>query len=101
MREAWLDEVPVACSTATALPEQAGNAALLFDPLSIESIAQAIERINSDYDLGQKLKRNGSIRLKNFSREKAAKAYRAVYRQAAGVDLSEEDRFLQKMDQTW
>lgn len=101
MREAWLDEVPVACSTATALPEQAGNAALLFNPLSVESIAQAIERINSDYDLRQGLRRNGSIRLKNFSWEKAAKAYRAVYRQAAGVDLSEEDRFLLKLDQSW
>ena len=31
--EAWQDRAPVACSTATSLPEQAGDAALLFDPL--------------------------------------------------------------------
>lgn len=101
MREAWLDGVPVACSTATALPEQAGDGALLFDPLSVESIALAVSQMSTDSALRHRLQKNGSKRVLNYRWDTAARAYRAVYRRAAGAPLSDEDRYLLKLDKTW
>ena len=92
MFEAWMERVPFACSTATMLPEQAGDAALLFDPFSVEAIADALKRMASDRMLRQKLVRKGTERLRRFTWERIAKAYRALYRCAAGRPLSAEDR---------
>ncbi|MFZ5919809.1 MAG: glycosyltransferase family 4 protein [Chloroflexota bacterium] len=96
--EAWYEHVPVACSTVTSLPEQAGNAALLFDPFSIEEIANAVQRMATDEQLRDSLRKRGRHRLMDFSWERTAKAYRAVYRRAAGRPLSEEDRQLLSWD---
>jgi glycosyltransferase involved in cell wall biosynthesis len=96
--EAWLEGTPATCSTATSLPEQAGEAALLFDPLSVESIAEAVGRMSRDPGLRQRLKEQGARRLVNFNWERTARAYRAVYRRAAGFELSENDRRLLACD---
>jgi len=40
------------------------------------------------------LRRRGSERIRLFTWERTAKMYRALYRQVAGVPLSEEDRAL-------
>ncbi|HEY6803771.1 MAG TPA: glycosyltransferase family 1 protein [Pyrinomonadaceae bacterium] len=92
--EAWQHGVPVACSTVTSLPEQVDDAALLFDPYSVEAIAAALERLNTDPFLRHGLVQRGRHRLEQFSLERTARAYRAVYRSAAGQDLTEEDREL-------
>lgn len=92
--EAWLEGVPVACSNVTSLPEQSGDAALLFDPFSIEAIADAVRRMATDRHLRDDLARRGKRRLKVFSWERTAKAYRAVYRRAARHPLTDEDRWL-------
>ena len=92
--EAWQEDVPVACSTVTSLPEQAGNGALLFDPLSVDAIAAAVHRMAGDEHLRAKLRTAGKERLGDFSLERTAKAYRAVYRRAAGRPLTEEDQWL-------
>lgn len=94
--EAWQEEVPVACSTVTSLPEQVGNAALLFDPFSVEGIATAVKRLVIDESLRKNLIQRGKERLKDFSWERTAKAYRAVYRQATNRNITEEDRALLK-----
>ncbi len=96
--EAWYDGAPVACSNATSLPEQAGDAALLFDPLSMESIAAAVGTMATNPGLRDSLRKRGEKRLKDFSWGRTAKAYRAVYRQAAGHPLEEEDRWLLTWD---
>jgi glycosyltransferase involved in cell wall biosynthesis len=98
--EAWQHNVPVACSTATMLPEQAGDGALIFDPFSVEAIATAVARMAIDVELRDDLRRRGASRLNDFSLERAVKAYRAVYRRAAGVNLNEEDRWLLGRDWT-
>jgi glycosyltransferase involved in cell wall biosynthesis len=49
--EAWQHGAPVACSSVTSLPEQAAGAALLFDPLSVEGIADALARMATGEDL--------------------------------------------------
>jgi glycosyltransferase involved in cell wall biosynthesis len=92
--EAWQHDVAVACSAVTSLPEQAADAALLFNPLSTESIAGAVARMATDTELREDLRRRGALRLQDFSLERTAKAYRAVYRRAAGSELNEEDRWL-------
>jgi glycosyltransferase involved in cell wall biosynthesis len=96
--EAWQDDVPVACSNVTSLPEQAGDAALIFDPLSVEAMAAAIAEMATNAQLREDLRRRGRRRLADFSWERSAKAYRAVYRRAAGHVLGEEDRWLLSWD---
>ena len=48
LMEAMAAGVPVACSNTTALPEVAGDAALLFDPRVPAQISDAILRLASD-----------------------------------------------------
>jgi glycosyltransferase involved in cell wall biosynthesis len=96
--EAWLEGTPVACSTVTALPEQVGDSALTFDAFDTKSIANAVARIATDAVLRDQLTSRGYRRLQDFSWERTAKAYRAVYRRAAGCDLNEEDRWLLSWD---
>lgn len=92
--EAWQHGAPVACSSVTSLPEQAAGAALLFDPFDVEALARALARMATEEALREELKRLGAYRLEDFSLERTAKAYRAVYRRAAGRRLCEEDAWL-------
>ncbi len=96
--EAWYDGAPVACSNVTSLLEQVGDAAFLFDPLSVESIATAVGEMAANAELRKTLRQRGAMRLKDFSWERTAKAYRAVYRRAAGHALTEEDQWLLTWD---
>ena len=96
--EAWQEGTPAACSTVTSLPEQAGDAALLFDPLSVDAIADAVAKMATNPGLREDLRRRGAKRLQDFSWERTAKAYRAVYRRAAGYPLSDEDKWLLSWD---
>lgn len=98
--EAWQHGAPVACSSVTSLPEQAAGAALLFDPSDVEEVTGALARMAADEGLREELKRRGARRLEDFSLERTAKAYRAVYRRAAGLRLGEEDRRLLGWDWT-
>ncbi len=95
--EAWFEGLPVACSDASALPDQVMNAALLFDPTDVISIANAIARMATEAELRDQLRSRGYRRLQDFDWERTAKAYRAVYRRAAG-QLTDEDRWLLSWD---
>jgi glycosyltransferase involved in cell wall biosynthesis len=94
MLEAWQHGAPVACAAITSLPEQAGDAALLFDPTSVPEIASALERMRTDAGLRDDLRARGARRLQELDPTVTLKRYRAVYRQAAGLALQEEDRWL-------
>jgi glycosyltransferase involved in cell wall biosynthesis len=96
--EAWQEGTPVACSTVTSLPQQAGNAALLFDPYEPHAIAEAVGRMATDATLRDTLRANGRRRLGDFSWERTARAYRAVYRRTAGVTLTSEEKELLAWD---
>ncbi|MCI0616677.1 glycosyltransferase family 1 protein, partial [bacterium] len=98
MFEAWQDHVPVTCSNVTSLPEQAADAALIFDPLSVDSIAAALTRMTTEPELREQLIVRGQKRLQDFSWDRTARAYRAVYRRAAGVNLTKEDHHLLNWD---
>ncbi len=96
--EAWQCDVPVACSAVTSLPEQVADAALLFDPLSVASLADALKLMHTDAGLRKDLIERGSRRLRDFSLERTARAYRAVYRRAAGRRLNDEEQRLLEWD---
>ena len=74
--------VPVACSATTALPEVAGDAALLFDPESVEEIRDAVARLLADGALRAELAERGRRRAELFSWRRAAEGTVASYRRA-------------------
>ncbi|ESQ17135.1 MAG: glycosyltransferase family 4 protein [Thiohalocapsa sp. PB-PSB1] len=94
LREAWRWQRPVACAAVTSLPEQAGDSALLFDPLRPDAIADAMARVAQDKALRGRLIAAGQRRLARFTWERTAAAYRALYRSVLGTQLTDEDRAL-------
>ena len=96
--EAWFEGVPVASSSHTAMPDQVGDAGLLFDAMNVTAIADALQRMTTDARLRRDLVDRGYRRVKDFDWIRTAKAYRAVYRRAAGIPLDEEDRWLLSWD---
>ena len=81
--EAMAHGVPIACSNAGALPEVCGDAALLFDPRSVESIAGAVDRILSDPGMRQRLVLAAAARVRLFDWRRTAELTLAVYRTVA------------------
>ena len=92
--EAFSLGVPVACSSATALPETAAGAALLFDPDDPAQIAEAAWRLWTDPDLRASLVERGRLRAAKLSFDRAARTFRAHYRRIGGRPLTDEDRAL-------
>jgi glycosyltransferase involved in cell wall biosynthesis len=84
--EAMARGVPVACSNASAIPEVAGDAALLFDPESVEEISGAIRSMLSDPRLRDRLAEAGRRRAAEFSWERTARGTLESYRRALGED---------------
>jgi glycosyltransferase involved in cell wall biosynthesis len=77
--EAMACGCPVASSNVTSLPEQVGDAGLLFDPADVPAIANAMRRLANDAALRQTLARRGRARVLRFAPEhfiqSIAKAY--------------------------
>ena len=92
--EAFHEGVPVACSNLPPLVEYAGDAALFFDPWSVDAIADALARMTRDQELRAKLADRGRVRGRAFSWERTARTYRALYRRLAGAELTDADRDL-------
>ena len=82
--EAQTTGVPVMCANNSALPEIAGDTALLVDPHDVDAIAAAMLRLSQDEALRQQLIAKGHENVKRFSWEKAARETLAVLEEAAG-----------------
>jgi glycosyltransferase involved in cell wall biosynthesis len=80
--EAMERGVPVATSNASSLPEVGGDAVLYFDPLDVEAIAAAVERLLADRGLAERLAAAGRARAHEFSWEQTARRTIGVYRRA-------------------
>ena len=78
--EAMRRGVPVACSNVSSLPEVAGDAAELFDPLDEHAIAAAIRRVLSDDARRAELVARGHKRTEAFTWEDTAHRLLGVYR---------------------
>ena len=83
--EAMRRGVPVACSNCSSLPEVAGDAALLFDPESVEAIREAVVRLLTDPALREDLIARGRLQAEQFSWRRAADETLASYRRALGL----------------
>ena len=80
--EAMACGTPVLTSNTTSLPEVAGNAAVLVDPLSVDAIADGIHDILTDETLRGRLRRDGLERASEFSWQKTAEKTLQVYKRA-------------------
>lgn len=72
--EAFKCDTPVITSNVTSMPEVAGNAALLVDPFSEESIADAMGKM-LDEDVRNNLIEKGRVRRNDFSWDRAAEEW--------------------------
>jgi glycosyltransferase involved in cell wall biosynthesis len=82
--EAMARGVPVACSDRPALPEVAGDAALLFDPTDQTAVTDAVRRLLTDVQLRRHLASRGLDRARLFSWRRTAELTLASYRRAVG-----------------
>jgi glycosyltransferase involved in cell wall biosynthesis len=77
--EAMACGTPVITSTASSLPEVAGDAALLVDPTDTDAIAAAMVRLLADADLQHELRKKGLARAADFSWPQAARRTLTAY----------------------
>jgi glycosyltransferase involved in cell wall biosynthesis len=78
--EAMSAEIAIVTSSRSALPEVAGDAALLVDPEDTEALGQALRDLSQNQDLRQDLVRRGVVRASLFSWGKAVHETWDVYR---------------------
>lgn len=83
--EAMAAGCPVVAARATSIPEVVGGAAELFDPLSPEALAAAIERVADDAPWRETLRDRGRTRARDFSAARMASGHRAAFEEAARV----------------
>ena len=89
--EAMACGAPVITSNVSSLPEVAGEAALLVDPLSVDQIAGGIDRVLHDPTLREDLRRQGARQAARFSWEKTALGTLAAYRMASAKGNARAD----------
>lgn len=73
---------PVVTSRVSSLPEVAGQAALLVDPLEVDEIAEAILQLLHDPELRSELVERGYERLKEFDWKETAAKVQGVLEEA-------------------
>jgi glycosyltransferase involved in cell wall biosynthesis len=81
--EAFQCGVPVVTSNVTSMPEVAGDAALLVDPFSVDSIAQAMVQVHGDEALRSRLIAAGRSRSSAFSWDDSAESFWKIIEDAA------------------
>ncbi len=72
---------PVVCSSATALPEVAGGAALLFEPHSTAQQMRAMRDVLLDAELNARMEKKSLQRAKAFDWRETARMTLDVYRE--------------------
>lgn len=83
--EAMAYGTPTITSNISALPQVAGDAAILVDPLDVETITQAVLKIHQDHSLRQSLIDKGLARVKEFTWKKTAEQTALLYEKVAAA----------------
>jgi len=81
--EAMAAGCPVITSNLSSMPEVAGDAAFLVNPLDVEEIAQAIHCLATDSNFSRQLSIKGRNRAEEFHWDSCASAVADVYERAA------------------
>jgi len=81
--EAMSVGLPVVTSNCSAMPEVAGDAAVLVDPRDSEAIADGLQRVIEDEELRQNLREKGLARAATFAWSQAADKMLALYKELA------------------
>ncbi|MCJ7737489.1 MAG: glycosyltransferase family 4 protein [Anaerolineae bacterium] len=77
--EAMACGTPVVCSNASSLPEVAGDATLLVNPLDVSELTLALARALEDNDLRQAMIRKGIQQSRRFTWVSAARQLLSVF----------------------
>lgn len=77
--EAMTENIPVASSNASCLPEILGDAAVYFDPNAMAEMAETIEKAISNRELRKELIKKGKQQVKKYSWEKMAQETLEIY----------------------
>jgi len=83
--EAFYLGCPVVASNVCALPEQLGNAGLIFDPHNVKDMAEKIYDIWVNENLRRELIRKGYERIKNLTIENYAKEWGKILEEAINI----------------
>jgi glycosyltransferase involved in cell wall biosynthesis len=81
--EAFATGTPAIVSNVSSIPEIAGDAALMVNPLDVQEIAEAMVRMSADDKLRYDLRQKGFQQVEKFNWEKTAKETLEVYRSLA------------------
>jgi glycosyltransferase involved in cell wall biosynthesis len=82
---------PVVTSNLSSMPEVAGNAACLVDPLDVESVRAGILRVLREKSFREELIRNGLENVRRFQPDTIAADYLRLYRQILNESKSFPD----------
>jgi len=90
--EAWQFDAPVVCADIPPLREKAGEAAAYFDPTDAAAIGDTLHAVWTDEAVRAGLVDCARDRRGQFTWARTARMYHALYRRAAGQELSPADR---------
>lgn len=79
--EAMAAGIPVAVARSASLPEVCGNAALYFEPLEVQDIADKLISIALDTSLQKQLKERGFTRSRSFTWDSCSRQTAEILRQ--------------------
>jgi glycosyltransferase involved in cell wall biosynthesis len=82
--EAMACGVPVVCSRTSSLPEVAGDAALLVDPLDVDALQGALTRALDDSDLRSRMVKRGLVQAARYDWARSAAQLFDVIESLAG-----------------
>jgi glycosyltransferase involved in cell wall biosynthesis len=81
--EAMASGVPVACARAGSLPETAEHAAVYFDPMNVEDMAERMVTLTANRDVHRECQRLGLEQARKFSWETCAKRTLEIIQETA------------------
>ncbi|MBW7905608.1 MAG: glycosyltransferase family 4 protein [Phycisphaerae bacterium] len=90
--EAMASGCPVVAVNSTAIPEAAGDAAVLVPPRSPQEIARAVHQICTDGDFRERLVARGHARSRQFSWTRAARQFCRVFARVLHKPIRVDER---------
>jgi glycosyltransferase involved in cell wall biosynthesis len=77
--EAMACGTPVIAANTSSIPEAAGDAALLFNPIDVNGLAERMDLVLNNTAVSDQLRQQGPLQAKRFSWERAGRETAVVY----------------------